>query len=290
VVNQALVRKSFPNQNPPGRTIFCSFDTLEGMTIVGVVGDVRQLGPEREPMPECYMTYGQHGFNGLTLSIIARTTGDPTSLSETLRRLARQRAADVPMKFTTMEAMLSDHVATPRFRTLLVAIFASLAVCLAMAGVYGVMAHSVAQRTGEIGVRIALGASADAVLRLVLGRGMILAGLGLTIGLAAARAAGRVLASLLFQVQPSDPTTLIAVAVLLGVVVLPPGDSRACLVRRRFAHEHRVEVRVVVADPRCCLSAHGNAIGQLPLAEVVDAHHLGAAPAVQELLHLRARR
>jgi putative ABC transport system permease protein len=220
VVNEALVRKSFPDGNPLGRTIFCSFDTLKGMTIIGVVGDVRQLGPEREPMPECYMPYGQHGFNGLTLSIVARTAGDPAAFSETLRRLARERSPDVPMKFTTMEAMLSDHVAAPRFRTVLVAIFAGLAVCLAMAGIYGVMAHSVAQRTGEIGVRIALGASRRAVLRLVLGRGLILAGLGLIIGLAAAAAGARMLASLLFQVQPGDPTIYIAVAVLLGVVAL----------------------------------------------------------------------
>jgi predicted permease len=220
VVNEALVRKSFPNESPLGRTIFCSFDTLEGMTIIGVVGDVHQLGPERESMPECYMTYGQHGFNGLTLSIVARTTGDPTAFSETLRRLARERSADVPMKFTTMEAMLSDHVAAPRFRTLLVAVFASLAVCLAMAGVYGVMAHSVAQRTGEIGVRIALGASTGAVIRLVLGRGLILAGLGLIIGLAVAAAGARMLVSLLFQVQPSDPAIHIAVAVLVGLVAL----------------------------------------------------------------------
>ena len=220
VVNEALVRKSFPNQNPLGRTIFCSFDTLEGMTIIGVVGDVRQLGPERDPMPECYMTYGQHGFNGLTLSIVARTTGNPTALSETVRRLARQRAVDVPMKFTTMEAILSDLVAAPRFRTLLFAVFASLAVCLAMAGVYGVMAHSVAQRTGEIGVRIALGASTGAVLRLVLGRGLTLTGLGLMIGLAAAAAGSRLFASLLFQVQPGDPGVHLAVAALLGVVTL----------------------------------------------------------------------
>src|SRR5262249_16890560 len=150
--------------------------TDAGMTIVGVVGDVRQQGPERESMPECYMPYGQHGFNGLTLSIVARTTGNPTALSETLRRLARGRSADVPMKFTTMEAMLADHVAAPRFRTMLVAVFAALALCLAMAGVYGVMAHSVAQRNGEIGVRIALGASPGTVLRLVLGRGLLLAG------------------------------------------------------------------------------------------------------------------
>lgn len=88
IVNEALVRKSFPNQNPLGRTIFCPFDSFKGMTIIGVVGDVRQRGPEREPMPECYMTYGQHVFNGATLSIVARTSGDPKALAETLPRLA----------------------------------------------------------------------------------------------------------------------------------------------------------------------------------------------------------
>ena len=90
MVNEALVRRSFGNENPLGRTIFCSFDTLKGMTIVGVVGDVRQLGPEREPLPECYMSYAQHGFNGLTLSIVARINGRPAEFSETLRRLARE--------------------------------------------------------------------------------------------------------------------------------------------------------------------------------------------------------
>ncbi len=220
VVNDALARKAFPNDNPLGRTVFCSFDTLQGMTIIGVVGDVRQLGPEREPMPECYMTYGQHAFNGLTLSIVARTTGDPATFSETLRRLAREKSPDVPMKFTTMEAMLSDHVAAPRFRTLLVAVFASLAVCLAMAGVYGVMAYSVAQRTGEIGVRIALGASTGDVLRLILRRGLALAGLGLMLGLTAAVAGTRLLTSLLFQVRPNDPTVYLAVALLVSGVAL----------------------------------------------------------------------
>ena len=223
VVNEALVRKSFPNQNPLGRTIFCPFDTLTGMTIIGVVGDVRQLGPERESMPECYMTYEQHPFNGLTLSIVARTTGDPGTFSETLRRLAHERSTDVPMKFTTMEAMLSDHLAAPRFRTLLFVVFASLAVCLAVAGVYGVTAYSVAQRTGEIGVRIALGATTGSVVRLVLGQGLALAGLGVIIGLASALAASRLLTSMLFQVRPNDPVVYVAVAVLLGVVTLVAG-------------------------------------------------------------------
>ncbi len=141
--------KSFPNQNPLGRTIFCTFDSDQGMTIIGVVGDVRQRGPEREPMPECYMTYGQHAFNGL--SLVARTTGDPNALAGTLQHLVRERSPDVPMKFMTMEAVLSENVAVPRFRTLLFAVFAGLAVWLAMAGVYGVMAYAVGQRSNEIG-------------------------------------------------------------------------------------------------------------------------------------------
>jgi len=154
------------------------------------------------------------------LSMVVRTTGDPNALAETLRRLARQRSPDVPMKFTTMEAVLSENVAAPRFRTVLFAIFAGLAVCLAMAGVYGVMAYAVGQRTNEIGLRIALGAGTASVLRLVLGQGLALAGLGLALGLAAAIAGTRLLTTMLFRVQPNDPVVHLAVAVLLGMVAL----------------------------------------------------------------------
>jgi predicted permease len=220
VVNEALVRKSFPNQNPIGRTIFCPFDSFKGMTIVGVAGDVRQRGPEREPMPECYMTYGQHAFNGISLSVVVRTVGDPNALAETLRRLARERSPDVPMKFTTMEATLAQNVAAPRFRTLVFSVFAGLALCLAMAGVYGVMAYAVGQRSSEVGLRMALGASTGSVLRLVLAQGLVLAGLGLALGLAAAVAGTRLLTSMLFRVQPNDPVVYLAVAVLLGTVAV----------------------------------------------------------------------
>ena len=94
VINEALVRQSFPGENPIGRTIFCPFDTSAAMTIIGVVGDVRQYGPAREPMSECYMTYQQHSYNGNTLSVVARTIGDPTILTDTVRRLARERSPD----------------------------------------------------------------------------------------------------------------------------------------------------------------------------------------------------
>ncbi len=220
VVNEALVRKSFPNQNPIGRTIFCPFDSLQGMTIIGVAGDVRQRGPELEPMPECYMPYSQHAFNGAALSLVVRTASDPNALTETLRRLARETAPDAPMRFTTMEAVLSENVAAPRFRTLLFAVFAGLAVCLAMAGVYGVTAYAVSQRSSEVGLRIALGASTGSVLRLILGQGLALTGLGLTLGLAASVGGTRLLTTMLFQVTPNDPFVYVAVAVLLALVAL----------------------------------------------------------------------
>jgi predicted permease len=220
VVNESLVRKSFRGENPLGRTIFCPFDSLKGMTIIGVAGDVHQRGPAREPMPECYLPYLQHAYNGTTLSVVARTVGDPKALAETVRRLAREVSPDVPVKFTTMEATVSENVAAPRFRTLLFGVFAALAVCLAMAGVYGAMAYAVGQRSSEIGLRIALGASTGSVLRLILGQGLVLAGAGLALGLAAAVAGTRLLMTMLFQVQPNDPLVYLAVAALLGVVAV----------------------------------------------------------------------
>jgi predicted permease len=222
IINEALAKKSFPGQDPIGRVIFCGMDldSLKGMTIVGVVGDVRQYGPAQEPWPEIYMPYEQHPQPSTALSVIVRTANDPSALQETLRRKIRERSPDVPVRFTSMDASLAENVAAPRFRTLVLGIFAAVAVCLAMAGVYGVMAYLVSQRSNEIGLRMALGASPRDISGLVLREGMLLAGAGLVLGLAGAIAATRLLTSVLFEVKPGDPMTYAVVAVLLAIVAL----------------------------------------------------------------------
>ena len=218
IVNERLARKSFPGEDPIGHMLYCGYDSRKPMTIVGVVGDVRQFGPATEPWPELYMPFEQHPRGSLNL--MARTAGDPQALSETVRRLVRERNPNVPVKFSTLEENLAENVAAPRFRTTLLGIFAGLAVLLAMAGVYGVMAYVVGQRRSEIGLRMALGASHANVLLLVLRQGLVYVGLGLALGLAGAVAATRLLSSMLFEVKPGDPATYAVVAVLLAIVAL----------------------------------------------------------------------
>ena len=223
VVNEALVRTSLAGRDPIGSTVFCLFDRSDPMTIVGVAGDVRQRNPALPPQPECYMPYRQHSYNNATLNIVVRTVGDPAALMDTVRRLAAEISPDVPLSFTTMEERVSKGVEDPRFRALLFGIFAAFAVCLAMAGVFGVMAYAVQQRSKEIGLRIALGATRSAVLRLILGQGLVLTAAGLAVGLAAAVAASRLLETVLFEVQPIDGQVYVGVAVLLALVTLVAG-------------------------------------------------------------------
>ena len=218
IVNESLARQSFPGQDPLGHTIYCGFDSPKAMTIVGVVGDIRQFGPAEKPWPELYMPYEQHPKSEMHL--MARTAGDPLALTGSLRRLVQTRSPETPVKFTTLEGRLAENVAAPRFRTLLLTVFAALAVLLAMAGVYGVMTYVVGQRAGEIGLRMALGASQSNLLRLILREGMILTGMGVAIGLAGAAGATTLLGSMLFEVKPNDPLTYAGVAALLILVAL----------------------------------------------------------------------
>jgi predicted permease len=223
IVNEALVRRSLPGEDPIGRSIVCTFDRRGAMTIVGVVGDVRQRNPAIAPIPECYMPYTQHVYNNRTLNVVVRTAGDPTALAATARRVAAEISPEVPVSFTTMDAAISKQVEVPRFRALLLGVFAGVAVCLAMAGVYGVTAFGVQQRSKEIGLRMALGANRGIVLRLILTQGLVLTAAGLAIGLVAAAAATRVVATMLFEVRPLDVEVYAGVVVLLGVVTALAG-------------------------------------------------------------------
>jgi putative ABC transport system permease protein len=220
IINDAIARAAFRGEDPIGRTIHCTYDSLDAMTIVGVVGDVRQYGPAVQPAAECFMPHQQHFYNNTTLSIVVRTAGDPGNLPDTVQRLARRRGPDASVRMTTMESILAERVAAPRFRALLLGLFAAVALCLAMAGVYGVMAWTVAQRATEIGVRMALGATAGNVLWLMVRRGMALTGAGLALGLLAAVGAMRLLTGMLFEVTPGDATTHVGVVLLLALMSL----------------------------------------------------------------------
>jgi len=149
-----------------------------------------------------------------------RTVANSAVIQQAIRKTGHELAPAMPMKFTTMEADLSENVAAPRFRTLLLGIFAAVAVCLAMVGVYGVLAYLVTQRSAEIGLRMALGAKQKDIVWLVTRQGLALVAAGLASGLAVAILATRVLSSMLFEVKPTDPGVYLAVLGLLGTVAL----------------------------------------------------------------------
>jgi putative ABC transport system permease protein len=221
IINESLARKAFPGQNPIGRMIGSGLeDWTRAMKIVGVVGDIRQFGPAQPPSPEIYMPYEQHPHWATYLRVLVRTTAEPGTLVESVRRKSNELSSDVPVTFTTLENSLAEDAAAPRFRTLLLSIFAALAVALAMAGVYGVMTYVVGQRTNEVGLRMALGASRGSVLRLMLGEASFLVGVGTLLGVAGAMAASRLLASMLFQVKPTDPVVHLGVGGLLSLVAI----------------------------------------------------------------------
>jgi predicted permease len=220
IINEALAKAAFPGQEPLGHSIYCGLDSMNPMRIVGVVGDIRQDGPARPPQPEIYMPYQQHPMPATGLSVLVRTPFDPHALAGAMRDKVTKLSADVPVKFTTIEASLTENVAAPRFRTLLLGIFAGLAVCLAMAGVYGVMSYVVGQRLNEIGLRVALGASPADVLRMVLRQSLTLTAAGIVLGLAGAAAVTQLLSSMLFGVKATDPMTYVLVVGLLIAVAL----------------------------------------------------------------------
>lgn len=221
IINQSLAHQSFAGQDPIGRLIFCGMDSLKGMRIVGVVGDIRQRGPATDPSPEIFLPYQQHPLVSTAMNVMVRSTLPAGALEKTLQAKMRAISPGTPVRFTTLETELSENIAVPRFRTLLIGVFAGVALLLAMVGVYAVMSYMVSQSTQEIGVRMALGATRTNVLRLVLGHALALSAAGLALGLVGALVLTRLMKTVLFMVKPTDPVTLLGVsAVLLLVAVL----------------------------------------------------------------------
>jgi predicted permease len=221
VISEALARQSFPNEDPIGKRLQCGFDSVgKWMTIVGVVGDVRQNSPASVPAPELYMPLKQHPYTANELQMVVRASVDPGSLTAPVRERIRAVNPEIAMKFTTMRTMVSDSIAQPRFRTLLISAFAALALVLAMVGVYGVMSYVITQRTSEFGLRVALGARPADVFGLVLGRTLRLATIGLSIGLALSLALSRVMTTMLFGLKPTDAATYAIVLLAVTPVIL----------------------------------------------------------------------
>jgi putative ABC transport system permease protein len=219
LINQSMARKIWPNQDPIGARM--SGDGKLWATVQGVVGDVRQQGLSAEPQPEVYLSYLQDPFEWPYLTMLVHTSTDPMKLVTSVQSAIWSVEKDLPISsIGTMEQIRSHSIAQPRLTALLLSVFAALAMILASVGIYGVMAYSVTQRTHEMGLRMALGARASDVLTLVVGQGMVLATIGVGLGLLGAFAMTRVLEKFLWGVRPTDPFTFAAVSVLLATVAL----------------------------------------------------------------------
>ncbi len=224
LISETMARRFWPGEDPAGKRITPSNPATAGpddwITIIGVVKDVRQFDLIADPKPQMYLSYAQAGFFA-PRNLIVSTSVEPLSLADAVRRTVWEIDKDQPVSnIRTMEEVLSESIARQRFSMLLLGIFAALALVLAAVGIYGVMSYSVAQRTREIGLRMALGAQPRDVLKLVVGQGLKLVLIGVGLGLVAAFILTRVMTSLLFGVSATDPTTFITISLVLISVAL----------------------------------------------------------------------
>jgi putative ABC transport system permease protein len=224
IINETVARRFFSDQDPIGKRIRVGSPNGWNywMTIVGVVGDTRLEKLSQTPFPEIYTPHSQ-GLLGASSSMVlaVRSSDDPLRLAGLIREQVWAVDKNQPVSnIKTMEQLLSEGLAEPRFNTVLLGIFAVVALALSMTGVYGVASYSVSQRTREIGIRMALGAKASDVVRLVVGQGMKLALIGVVIGLVAAFALTHLMKSLLYGVDATDPLTFASIALLLPLVAL----------------------------------------------------------------------
>ncbi len=219
IVSELFARRMFPNEDPLGKRIRSWRDENKLREIVGVVRDVHHQGLEDGPSSLVYIPHRQDAWGSLTM--VVRTAGDPAAMTNAVRQAFRTVDNETPISnVQTLQKVWADSTARQRFGTWMLGLFAALALCLAGIGIYGVISFSVAQRTHEIGIRIALGARRGDVLKLVLRRGMILTLLGLTLGLSASFGLTRLMSGLLYGVSVTDPLTFALIALLLMVVAL----------------------------------------------------------------------
>ncbi|HUE83018.1 MAG TPA: ABC transporter permease [Pyrinomonadaceae bacterium] len=219
LINNTAAQRIWPNEDPIGKRI--RLGGIDGplRTIVGIVGDVHHYGLEIPPDLQAYVPQAQ--WTGSYMQLVVRTSGDPGALAAPVREAIRAVDADIPVyEINTMKQLISASVAQRRFTLLLIGIFAMVALLMAAVGIYGVMSYSVTQRTQEIGIRLALGAQPKDVFRMIVGQGMTLALLGIAFGLVGAFGLTRLMASMLFGVEPTDPLTFAGIAVLLTTVSL----------------------------------------------------------------------
>ena len=224
IVNQALARRVFGKTNPIGKRLSQGKDDKTNTIwaeIIGVVGDTRDQSAGEKPQPELYVPYGQAHFTSGGVGLIVHTKTDPQSLAGAIKQRIWSLQKDQPVtNIKTMDQLLAESNATPRFHSFLLGAFGALGLLLAIVGIYGVISYAVTQRTHEIGIRMALGAEPSQVMRLILTHGLKLAAIGVVIGLAAALGLTRLMSSLLFGISATDPLTFIATALLLLTVAL----------------------------------------------------------------------
>jgi putative ABC transport system permease protein len=252
VVNETAARQFWPGEQAVGRQIMLPDESADAVeehssergpaaprrvttfTVVGIAADVHQTSLAMAPRPEFFLNTAQANLPWPWLVLVVKTAdADPLTLGPTVKTIAHAADAFVPVqKMQTMDGVLSASMAEPRVYTLLLAVFAALAVSLAAIGLYGVISYSVAQRTHEIGIRVALGAARGTILHLVLRQGLTLAAIGAVVGLGGAIAVVRAIAGLMRGVAPGDPATLVLVTLTLLAVALV-----ACYVpARRASH------------------------------------------------------